>query len=92
MRDDQVEAFLIERAGELIGSVTDRDIVGMAVADRKDLEKSTVESIILCGFIPFHYQTLPSAFTQPSRHYPFSVTHVVFAGTTKSVGRTDTKL
>ena len=46
MRDDQVGALLIERAGELIGSVTDREIVRKAVADRKDLEKTTVESIM----------------------------------------------
>ncbi len=46
MRDDRVGALLIEKEGELIGSVTDRDIVRMAVADKKDLEKTTVESIM----------------------------------------------
>ena len=46
MRDDQVGALFIERAGELIGSVTDREIVRKAVADRKDLENTPVESIM----------------------------------------------
>ena len=46
MRDEQVGALLIEKDGELIGSVTDRDIVRKAVADKKDLEKTTVESIM----------------------------------------------
>lgn len=46
MRDEQVGALLIERNGELIGSVTDRELVRKAVADRKDLENTTVESIM----------------------------------------------
>ncbi len=46
MRDEQVGTLLIERNGELIGSVTDRELVRKAVADRKDLENTTVESIM----------------------------------------------
>jgi len=46
MRDEQVGALFIEKNGELIGSVSDRELVRKAVADRKDLENTTVESIM----------------------------------------------
>ena len=46
MRDEQVGALFIEKKGELVGSVSDRELVRKAVADRKDLENTTVESIM----------------------------------------------
>lgn len=46
MRDEQVGALFIEKNGELVGSVSDRELVRKAVADRKDLEHTTVESIM----------------------------------------------
>ncbi len=46
MRDEQVGALFIEKNGELVGSVSDRELVRKAVADRKDLENTTVESIM----------------------------------------------
>ncbi|TFG62159.1 MAG: CBS domain-containing protein [Nitrospirales bacterium] len=46
MRDEQVGALFIEKNGKLVGSVSDRELVRKAVAERKDLEKTTVESIM----------------------------------------------
>lgn len=46
MRDEQVGALFIEKNGELVGSVSDRELVRKAVAARKDLENTTVESIM----------------------------------------------
>ncbi len=46
MRDERVGALLIERNGELVGSVSDRELVRKAVAERKDLDSTTVESIM----------------------------------------------
>ncbi len=46
MRDERVGALFIEKNGELVGSVSDRELVRKAVADRKDLENTTVESIM----------------------------------------------
>jgi len=46
MRDEQVGAIFIEKNGELVGTVSDRDLVRKAVAERKDLENTPVESIM----------------------------------------------
>ncbi len=46
MRDEQVGALFIEKNGELVGSVSDRELVRKAVAERKDLETTPVESIM----------------------------------------------
>ncbi len=46
MRDEQVGALFIEKNGELVGSVSDRELVRKAVAERKDLENTPVESIM----------------------------------------------
>ena len=46
MGKSQVSALLVERQGELVGLVTDTDVVRRAVAERKDLEKTTVERIM----------------------------------------------
>ncbi len=46
MRDEQVGALFIEKNGELVGSVSDRELVRKAVAERKDVENTPVESIM----------------------------------------------
>ena len=46
MRDEQVGALFIEKGGEIIGSVTDRELVRKALADKKDLENTPVEDIM----------------------------------------------
>ena len=46
MRDEQVGALFIEKNGEIIGSVSDRELVRKAVANKKDLENTPVESIM----------------------------------------------
>ena len=46
MRDERVGALLIERNGELVGSVSDRELVRKAVAEGKDLDSTRVESIM----------------------------------------------
>jgi len=46
MRDERVSSFLVERNGECVGMVTDTDVVRKAVAEKKDLAKTTVETIM----------------------------------------------
>ncbi len=46
MRDERVGSLLVERNGEFVGMVTDSDVVRKAVAEKKDLAKTTVENIM----------------------------------------------
>jgi signal-transduction protein with cAMP-binding, CBS, and nucleotidyltransferase domain len=46
MRDEKVGSLFVDKKGELIGIVTETDVVRRAVAEGKDLQKSTVESIM----------------------------------------------
>ena len=46
MRDERVGSLLVERNGEFVGMVTDTDVVRKAVAEKKDLSKTTVETIM----------------------------------------------
>ena len=46
MRDDRVGSLLVEISGEVVGIVTETDIVRRAVAQGSDLSKMTVESIM----------------------------------------------
>ena len=46
MRDERVGSLLVERNGECVGMVTDTDVVRKAVAEKKDLAKTTVETIM----------------------------------------------
>ena len=46
MRDERVSSLLVERNGEFVGMVTDTDVVRKAVAEKKDLAKTTVETIM----------------------------------------------
>jgi signal-transduction protein with cAMP-binding, CBS, and nucleotidyltransferase domain len=46
MREDKISSLLVEKNGEMVGIVTDTDIVRRAVADGSDLSKMTVHSIM----------------------------------------------
>ncbi len=46
MRDARIGALLIEKNGELVGIVSETDIVRKALAEKKDLEVTTLESIM----------------------------------------------
>ena len=46
MRDERIGSLLIEKDGDLVGIVTDTDIVRKAVANNLDLTKVTFESIM----------------------------------------------
>ena len=46
MRDNRVGALLVEKARQVVGIMTDTDVVRKAVAERKNLAKLTVESIM----------------------------------------------
>ncbi len=46
MRDERVGSLLVERNGEFVGMVTDTDVVRKAVAEKKDLAKTTVDNIM----------------------------------------------
>jgi CBS domain-containing protein len=46
MRDERIGSLLVEKNGELVGIVTDTDIVRRAVAQGSDLSKMMVQSIM----------------------------------------------
>jgi len=46
MRDEQIGSVLIEKNGELVGIVSETDIVKKAVAEQKELGQTTLESIM----------------------------------------------
>ncbi len=46
MKDERIGSLLVEKAGNLVGIVTDTDIVRRGVADNSDLNKLTVEDIM----------------------------------------------
>nr|MBI3614753.1 CBS domain-containing protein [Nitrospirota bacterium] len=46
MRDERVGSLFVEKGGRLVGIVTDTDVVRRAVADKKDLDRLTVEQIM----------------------------------------------
>ena len=46
MRDEQIGSLLIEKNGELVGIVSETDIVKKAVAERKEVGQTTLESIM----------------------------------------------
>lgn len=46
MRDARIGALLIEKNGELVGIVSETDIVRKALAEKKNLEVTTLESIM----------------------------------------------
>ena len=46
MRDDRVGSLLVEKNGEVVGIVTETDIVRRAVAQGSDLSKMTVQGIM----------------------------------------------
>lgn len=46
MRDEGIGSLFIEKGSRLIGIVTDTDVVRRAVADKKDLDRITVEQIM----------------------------------------------
>jgi CBS domain-containing protein len=45
MRDNDIGDVIVQKDGKICGIVTDRDIVIRAIADRKDLDKTDLESI-----------------------------------------------
>ena len=46
MRDERIGSLLIEKQGDIVGIVTDTDVVRKAVAKGLDLTKVTLESIM----------------------------------------------
>lgn len=46
MRDERIGSLFVEKNGDLVGIVTDTDIVRRAVAEGKDLGKITVANIM----------------------------------------------
>jgi len=46
MRDEKVSSLFVEKGGQLVGIVTDTDVVRRAVAEGKDLSEVTVGSIM----------------------------------------------
>ena len=46
MRDEKVSSLLVEKNNELVGIITDTDVVRRAVAEGSDLMKTTVDTIM----------------------------------------------
>ncbi len=46
MRDERIGSLLVERNGDLVGIITDTDVVRRAVAGGADLNKMTVQDIM----------------------------------------------
>ncbi|NKB81998.1 MAG: CBS domain-containing protein [Nitrospirales bacterium] len=46
MCDDRISALLIERNGEIVGIVTDTDLVRRGIASERDLRTTTVSTIM----------------------------------------------
>lgn len=46
MRDERIGSLMVEKGGQLVGIVTETDMVRRAVAGDRDLGKVTVESIM----------------------------------------------
>ncbi len=46
MRDERIGSLLVEKHGELVGIITDTDVVRRAVAGGADLNKMTVQDIM----------------------------------------------
>lgn len=46
MRDERIGSLMVEKGGQLVGIVTETDVVRRAVAGDKNLGKITVESIM----------------------------------------------
>ena len=46
MRDEKVSSLLVEKNEELVGIITDTDVVRRAVAEGSDLMKTTVDTIM----------------------------------------------
>jgi signal-transduction protein with cAMP-binding, CBS, and nucleotidyltransferase domain len=46
MRDEKVSSLLVEKNKELVGIITDTDVVRRAVAEGSDLMKTTVDTIM----------------------------------------------
>ena len=46
MRDEKVSSLLVEKNNELVGIITDTDVVRRAVAEASDLTKTAVDTIM----------------------------------------------
>lgn len=51
MKEDRIGSLLVEKAGSLVGIVTDTDIVRRGVADTGDFNKLTVEDIMTAPIV-----------------------------------------
>ncbi len=84
MRDERIGSLLIEKNGELVGIVSETDIVRKALAEKKDLEVTTLESIMTT---PIHgIESYQSAHDAQDMMGDYGIRHLVVWEAGKIVG------
>ena len=78
MKDERIGSLLVEKAGSLVGIVTDTDIVRRGVADASDLNKLTVEDIMTSPLV-----TIEGIRTVQDAHDMMGDLHVRHLGVTE---------
>ena len=78
MKEDRIGSLLVEKAGSLVGIVTDTDIVRRGVADANDLNKLTVEDIMTSPIV-----TIEGVRTVQDAHDMMGDLHVRHLGVTE---------
>ncbi len=78
MKDDRIGSLLVEKAGDLVGIVTDTDVVRRGVADAADLNKLTVEDIMTSPIV-----TIEGIRTVQDAHDMMGDLHVRHLGVTE---------
>lgn len=78
MKEDRIGSLLVEKAGSLVGIVTDTDIVRRGVADAGDLNKLTVEDIMTAPIV-----TIEGIRTVQDAHDMMGDLHVRHLGVTE---------
>ena len=78
MRDDRIGSLIVEKAGKLVGIVTDTDVVRRGVAESADLTKLTVEDIMTAPIV-----TIEGVRTVQDAHDMMGDLHVRHLGVTQ---------
>ncbi len=75
MRDERIGALLVEKAGALVGIVTDTDVVRRGIAEENDINRLTAENIMTSPIV-----TIESVRTVQDAHDMMGDLHVRHLG------------
>ena len=84
MRDERIGSLLIEKKGDFIGIVTDTDIVRRAVAEGKDLSRTTLEGIMTTSIASI--ESIRSVHDAHDMMADLGIRHLLIRETGKAVG------